>query len=196
MIDIATQEILKVVDVGLQNSNLWELRILDPFIDPNLKYKIQSATLPFLGFETETRKTGTKHFTNYTSEDEFTITFLETTNFDVFHFLNDWKELIYDSKKRVFKANGYLHAKDLEIFFQKDETIKFIGPINAHLRHSTQGFHFKRTLFKNVSSWDLNYTSNDPLIITATFICDTITPVNAEFVNLPTRKELVQNIFK
>ena len=71
------------------------------------------------------------------------------------------------------------------------EPSRFFGPINAHYRHSTKGFRFQRTLLKKITDWNLNYTTTDPLTITATFSCDTITPMDAEFAsfgNLQSKK--------
>ena len=196
MIDNGIQEILRATDQALQNSNLWELQILPSVSTPSsapttssainqfidIKYRVQSVSLPFLGFETQTRKTGTKHYTNYIPEGEFSITFLENTNFDTFNFLDGWRNQIYDPIRRVFRANGSTQVKDMQLVFQKDTVVRLIGPLNTYYRHTTKGFHFRRTLLKTISNLDLNYTGNDPLIFTASFECDTISSVISDLI--------------
>ena len=63
-------ELINIAGLNLQNANLWELY---EERQPAIKYRVKSVTLPFLSLETFTRKTGTKHYSDFVPEGEFDI---------------------------------------------------------------------------------------------------------------------------
>ena len=79
--------------LSLQNPNLWEFYILDA--PTNLKFLVTDISLAFEKLETETRNTGTKHYTGFTPMGDFSVTCRETTSFDIHNYLTEWKNNIY-----------------------------------------------------------------------------------------------------
>jgi len=183
-------EIRNVTNVGLQNSNLWEL-VIQGY--EKVKYKVQSVTLPFLKLNTETRKIGTKHYISYTPEEDFNISFLETTEFEVLNFLQNWKDDIFDKEKRVFNVGDF--SKTFILRFQVDTVTRFFGPFMSSSRDNNKAFQLNKVKLKSVENFDLNYTSTDPLIITASFTCDKIVELPPGQANFTSIRQTIETVF-
>ena len=168
---IVNNELLKIAGLNLQNANLWELYEEK---QSEIKYRVKSITLPFLSLETFTRKTGTKHYSDYTPEGEFDISVYELDNFSTYDYLKKWLDEVYDPDTKVFNAGVGVGIRNLILAFQVDD----IYSVNAKMVHGervyNKSFKFERTKIKKISPIDLNYEGTDPLILTATFIADKI----------------------
>jgi len=159
--------------LSLQNPNLWEFYIIDA--PTNLKFLITDITLPFEKLETETRNTGSKHYTGFTPVGDFSITFRETTDFDVQNYLTEWKNSIYDPIRKVFNV-GPGKYKTAILAFEKPF---FIANIYSKV------FQFNKLKIKGVDDLSLNYTGQDSLTISATFTADEI--VEGSISNISTQ---------
>ena len=149
--------------LSLQNPNLWEFYITDAPSD--MKFLVTEVALPFEKLETETRNTGTKHYTGFTPIEDFTITFRETTGFTVFNYLKAWMNEIYDPIQRVFISG---------VDANRIGTIAFEKPVFLFHAYS-KIFTFNKLKIKGIGDQSLNYTTQDSLTITATFTVDEIT---------------------
>ena len=103
-----------------QYNNLWEFAIVPDILSTGLsavgpvdigraikmRLLAQSLTIPFLGFETEKRSTGTTHFSGYTPESSISVTFYETKDFTVLNYFENWRDTIYDQDRRVWKKGN------------------------------------------------------------------------------------------
>jgi hypothetical protein len=167
------QAIHGLLGLDFQNPNMWEFQFLSSAgteggdVDLSIfeTYRVVSTNIPFHKFESHTRKTGSKHYEDWTPEDDFSITFLETTDFKVLTTLNNWKEQIYDTQERVFNT-GDVRKFGLLTF-------------NDNAFQESLFITFYRMLFKGFNGLDLGYTAADALTITANFTCDYITIAKA-----------------
>lgn len=96
--------ITKIFEYEFLNPNLWDFFFLDNI---DLRYLVQSVSLPFIKLETETRNIGSKVLKSVTPEDGISITFYETSDFEVYQYMTDWMDEIFDKKKRKFQVPKY-----------------------------------------------------------------------------------------
>ena len=91
----------QISDMAFQPRTLWEF-----YLDskPEVRFRVQSTTLPFITFETDTRSAGTKHYTKYVPESNFDVTFFETTDFSTYDYMKEWMDEIFDPEERVFNV--------------------------------------------------------------------------------------------
>lgn len=163
---VSQQEAINgLLSLDFQNPNMWEFYFVPSTEGIDLSgiesYRITSTSIPLHHLTSHTRKTGSKHYDDWTPEGDFSITFLETTDFKITKILEEWKNQIYDPITRVFKTgenrkNGLLVLNDN----------KFVE--NLHIS-------FYRMLFMGFALPDLNYTATDAMSITANFTADRVT---------------------
>lgn len=167
-------------DYDLQLVNLWDFYFTD---FPNIKYRCQSVSTPFLTLETETRSTGTKHYTKATPEESFSATFLETTNFLTYAYFRSWMDSVYDQKERVFKS-GTGKFKDAVVALQttKETTNQFERNKKYEFLY-TKAWKLNRCLITSISDLDLNYTTGDNLIFTIEFTVDYVEEMDVSEVD-------------
>jgi len=159
--------------ISFQQSSMWEFYILEG--PPQLKLYITETSLPFKQLETETRSTGSKHYISVIPEGDFSITFRETTSWEVYNFLHTWFESVYDTRNKVFKT-GSDKFKTGIVAFEKT-TSPFTTSYN-------QSFQFNKLQIKGIEPISLNYSSSEPLEITASFVADEIVPASVSGVNV------------
>jgi len=177
------------------NPNLWEIIFTDVSLPVNIpllsnelsiKFLVSSTTLPFEKFGKEMRKTGTKHITSVEFVDEFSITFNETEDLEVYTFLKQWKDTIYDETFKTFK-HGAKHTKNAIFNIQKYSLLSDLratgalpsGAVNSFfasdLKYRTiKTFEFKNILLLGIEdlAWDYQGTGNKQ--ITANFSVDEV----------------------
>ncbi len=168
-------ELAKIAGLELQNSNLWEVYEEK---QPEIKYRVKSISLPFLGLETITRKTGTKHYSEFTTEEDFDISLYETTDFATYNYLKKWMDEVYDPIKKVFNTGINIGIRNFILSFQHDAVYSRIGKNIVGERIYNKSFKFERVKIKKITPFDLNYEGSDPLSITATFIADRIIEID------------------
>jgi hypothetical protein len=154
----------KIAGIGFRNPNLWEFYFDD---DPDLRFLVKSTTLPFYTLETEIRDVGTKHYTDFAAEEEFSITFNETKDFEVYEYLKDWLESIYDRHTKKFKKGR--HYKDAILAFQNFTGGALAGLIVGRELEYVKAFKFDGLLIKKIEDWELGYEGVEGTTITATF---------------------------
>jgi hypothetical protein len=161
----------KVQGYDYWNPTLWEFAFLDSL---EMTFFIKSISLSFIQLQAETYNTGHKYITEYTPEEEFTIEFLETNDFKVMVYLNDWLDNIFDKRKRVFR-NGD-HTKTGQLRLEKFvANSPFVNALNVRAEYETvKSFGFKNMLLLGIDSIDLNYTEGEGKVITARFTADSI----------------------
>lgn len=158
-------DLLTLQSMSLQNPNMWEFYLADIGAPLFFKFLVTETTLPFERLTTESRNTGSKHYTGYMPIEEFSLTLRETTDFDVYNFFNDWKESVYDSTERVFKS-GPGKYKTAILAFQEAKL-----PLFATYN---KVFQFNRLQVKGLSDVSLNYETTDSLRVTVTFAVDEV----------------------
>jgi len=155
----------RLKSIDYQNPNMWEFYIDDPSAPPDLKFLVTEVSLPFEKLTTETRSTGTKHYMGFEAIGDFSITFRETVNFDIYDYFNKWKNLVYDPDKRVFRSGpgkfktGILAFQESKIFFS-----------TAY----NKVFQFNRLQIKGMEDIALNYETTDSLKVTVNFTADEV----------------------
>jgi len=161
----------KVQGYDYWNPTLWEFSFED---NPDIRFLVKTITLPFIQLQAETYNSGHKYLTEYTPEEEFTIEFLETKDFDVMDYLNEWFDSIFDKTWRTFKRgnhtkNGLLHLQG----FKNNAPI-----INAFNRlavyETVKAFDFKNMLILGIDDIDLDYESGEGKKISARFTADSV----------------------
>ena len=119
------QELTSVAKLAFQHSSLWELLIEGA---EDMKFRISSVSLPFIAFETQTRKTGSKHYIEYKPEEDFSITFRETSDFSTYDYFKDWQDQIFDYRTRVWKT-GSKGFRNFTLAFSRDYTLGVVSSI-------------------------------------------------------------------
>lgn len=181
------------------NSNLWEMTFTDdsdfstigiPGITAtDMRFLVVSTSLPFEKFEVSTRKTGSKHISEIMFVEEFSMTFNETENLDVFKYFSKWKEKIYDSKSKTFRSRVN-QTKNAVFSIQKFSILSDLriaagiipgGLLNASfasdLKYQTiASFEFKNVMFKGFEDLDWDYAGEGNKQITVNFSVDEIIP--------------------
>ena len=102
-------EILKAGDDFL--GNFWELDI-EGFSEA--KFRIESSSLPFTTFTTETLPNGEKYFTDYELVGDFSITIRERKDLKVLDFFKEWEE-------GFFKDGVFITQKDVKAGSSQDK---------------------------------------------------------------------------
>ena len=166
-------ELTNVVKLPLQHSSLWEL-IVDGA--PDLKFRVISVQLPFIQFETQTRKTGSKHYTEYKPEEDFTVTFYEVADFSTYEYFKDWQNDIFAFNARVWRT-GSAGIRNFTLAFSRDFTFGIVQSIVTGERRFNQAFRFERVKIKGIDTLDLNYDNGDPLQYSVNFIADRVIEV-------------------
>lgn len=161
----------KAFEKDYLNPNLWEFSFLD---NTDLQFLVKSITLPFISFAQETQNTGIKYITAYESESEFSITFIETKDMEVYDYLKEWEDSIFDKRKRVFRNGDHTRTGLFRI--QQFTGNQFLAnTINkvAYYR-TTKSFVFRNMMLLGVDPLDWDYTGTEGKQITARFIADTV----------------------
>lgn len=174
-------EIVQVSKLALQPKNLWEIVFTDA---PDIKYRVQNINLPFIGLETQTRKTGSKHYIEYKPEEDFNMTILETVDFAAYDYIIDWRNSIYDYQNRVWKT-GPAAFKTFTLAFQVNADYPVVTIVQRGRKERfpfpewkyNKAFRFERVLLKNINQLDLDYQNGDPLMWELTLTADRIVEV-------------------
>jgi hypothetical protein len=156
-----------------QNPNLWEFYITDG--PPDMKFYVTDTTLPFEKLETETRNTGSKHYTGFVPIEGFSITFREDTSFLIHDYFTAWKNDIYDPIEKVFKT-GPGKSKTAILAFQQCLT-PFTKTYN-------KVFQFNNLKIIGIDDKSLDYTTIDAMTLTVSFVADEVSPVNLSVAGL------------
>ncbi len=177
--------IRKIFDYEFLNPNLWDFFFLD---NVDLRYLVQNVSLPFIKFETETRNIGSKVLKSVTPEDSFSITFYETSDFDVYQYMTDWMDSIYDKKKRKFKVSkstasvppyisgneaskptGYVKTAVLNVY--KYNKLNIFTPATKEV---TKQWKFSNLMLTGIDQQDWDYEGTSGKQITCQFTVDSV----------------------
>jgi len=175
-------------NISFQNPNLWEFSIFsDLENNESLKYLVTDTTLPLKKFETETSTTGSKHYTKFVPEGEFSITFRETIRWDVYNFLKGWMDSVYNNETKTFISGNKKYKTGL-LFFERTLT-----PFNTVINKSFTMYHMQ---IKGISDISVNYENSGLLPITATFEADELRDNNIAqgFKDSSIETTLTQNV--
>lgn len=161
----------KAFDKDYLNPNLWEFSFID---NAEIQFLVKNITLPFISFTQQTQNTGIKYLEAYESESEFSITFLETKDMEVYDYLKEWQDTIFDKQRRVFK-NGD-HTKTGLFRIQQFTGNQFLA--NALKKVATyrtiKAFTFRNILLLGIDAIEWDYTGTEGKQISATFIADSV----------------------
>lgn len=178
--------IKKIFDYEFLNPNLWEFFFLD---NSDLQFLIQNVSLPFIKFETETRNIGSKVLKSVTPEDSFSMTFYETSDFDVYQFMTEWMDTIYDKKKRKFNVSkpsslppgtpsdagyqtppsGYVKTAVLSTY--KYNKLNIFTPAT---KEATKQWKFSNLMITGIDQQEWDYEGVDGKKITCQFTVDSV----------------------
>ncbi len=148
-----------------RNPNLWEFNFIDAL---HHIFYIKTISLPFIKLETETRSTGTKHYTKFVSEEEFKITFHETQDFQILHYLETWMDTVFSPFLKVFNIG--VHVKQASLRFMDYLPGASILPIPVPVRMYT----FNDILIKGIDNKELDYEKTEGDTISANFIAKSV----------------------
>src|SRR5208282_1365907 len=155
-----------LLGLDVQNPNMWEFQFssIDNDISTIEVYRAIDISIPFHHFDITTRKTGSKHYSEWDPEGPFSITFWETTDFKVLKALESWKEQVYSTETRTWglgdnTKNGLLTFGDNN--FQDNFYI-----------------YFYRMKIVGFDDFALNYTDQNGFTIKANFTADRVTVTN------------------
>jgi hypothetical protein len=105
--------------------------------------------------------------------DDFSVTFLETEDFNVTKYLEAWMDEIFDRRRKVFRSGN--HTRTATINFQQFlKTPPSFTPQADYRRVRT--YILQNVLLKSIDSKDLDYTSTEAFTMSATFGADEILP--------------------
>jgi len=116
-----TDELLKAGDDF--KANFWELAIEG---HSYAKYRIESTSLPFTTFTTESHPNGERYFSDYELPGEFSISIREAKNLDILEFFEKWE-------KGFFKDGCFIaQPSNVELGSEQDKvhrrvTLNLIG---------------------------------------------------------------------
>lgn len=169
--------ISKIFDYEFLNPNLWEF-----YFDDNLevRFLVQSVSLPFIKFETETRNIGSKVLKSVTPEDSFSITFLETATFDVYDYMSKWMDDIFDKDKRKFKTHStasptrYVKTAILSMFKYNKPNI-----FTPAYEEPTKSWKFSDLMLTGIEQMDWDYVGTDSKKIVCQFTVDSVDEIKA-----------------
>jgi len=135
-------ELLGMQDLQFQNKYYIQMEGL-------LKSAIlaKSINIPLEKLTTETTKYGEKHYIGFTPVETVTITFYETTLFEVYSYFKTWKDLIFNSTTKTFNVLA------LESLKYRSATI---------LMYSSSLTSFKRIYFDKLMILGINEITLDP----------------------------------
>lgn len=149
-------EIYQLLLQDLQLDNQWNVKLDDL---PNSTFMVKSINLPFEQLLTETKKYGQKFYTGFTPVETLTITFFENTRFEIYEYLNNWYDTIFDREKRVFKVLTNRNDK------YKNGTIAFYRPDTT----ITKTFALTDLQILGIDEITLDQESSEPLQWSAQF---------------------------
>lgn len=172
----------QVKNLDLQLPTLWYFETEDSQDAEKLSLYVQSTSLNFPSFEMQRNGNKSQYLTNYSKPTEFTMTFLEDTNFYITEWLEGWMNNIYDQNSSRFKRGD--HSKTGLLTFQKPRRFTFdptqlfpfpnvIGGIVNQYENNRQ-YKFEKMLILNIDSQDLDYTNTDKYTVSATFSAEKI----------------------
>jgi len=153
-------------EIKPRDPNLWEFHFLDA---PYFPFLIKSASLPFIKLETETRTTGSKHYTKYVSEEEFKITFHETKYFQILRYLETWMDTVFNPILKVFNIG--IHAKEAMLQFM--DYLPVVGGV-LPVPLPSKVYYFHSILIKGIDNFDIDYEKTEGQTISANFIAKSI----------------------
>ncbi|MFW6225379.1 MAG: hypothetical protein ACOC3V_00305 [bacterium] len=143
------------------NPNLWEFYFND-YTD--IRYYMESISVPFIAFTPEVRNTGTKHITGYTPENEFSITLHQDNEWKIFDYFYDWRKSIFDNKDKVFGNVNQVKTATFAIQELNDDN---------ELEYS-KAFEFENVLLLSITDFTLDYNQTENLKLTANLVADRV----------------------
>jgi len=167
--------------------NQWELEFLDyslvgfDFLDRKLKYLCQSVNLPTESFETNTggwdRR---KYIQSVGAFEDITVTFFETESFQITDWYNNWVDMFYDRKKKIFTT-----AETLSGSPKMDAELKFFTSVaGVNVRVPSKVYTLEGLLPKKFENITYTYTDGGEPLVTLSFSVDNVTNGDtAGFVN-------------
>ncbi len=174
--------IAKIFNYEFLNPNLWEFYFDD---NQEIRFMVQNTTLPFIKFETETRNMGSKVLKSVTPEDTFSITFNETSTFDVYEYMTKWMDAIFDKKERKFRVAspasnitaingvapqvGYVKTAVLSMFQYKKPNI-FVPAYES----PTKAWKFSNLMLVGIDTQTWDYEGTAAKQITCQFTVDSV----------------------
>lgn len=159
-----------------QLSNMWVLQMND---FPNFDFYIDSSNLPLPQLELETNNLNLITPGKKNNLSSFSITFIETVNFDGYNYFINWLQDVYDFNKQAYNVG--FHSK------KKIATIKFISS-EQNMSNKTssliqnQEFQLWGLMIKGISDIDLGNSDGDPIKFTVEMEAQKVT------LNIPSRK--------
>lgn len=164
--------ISKIFDYEFLNPNLWEFYFDD---NQDIRFLVQTTSLPFIKFETETRNIGSKVLKSVTPEDTFSITFNETADFEVFDYMSKWMDDIFDKKERKFRSStvenpkSYVKTAVLSMFKYKKDNI-----FTPAVEEPTKAWKFSNLMLIGIDQIDWDYEGIDSKKIICQFTVDSV----------------------
>lgn len=158
----------KFLTFEVQNPNLWEFFIA---YAPDIRYRVRSCSLPFIGFDTENQY----HY-HYPSErtliEDVSISFLEDTSFTMLKYFRAWRNEIYDENRKVFKIiptgkqdNG---KRNGILIYQKFQDVSVPYPVLG------RQYRLLGMFPKKVETIENTYDNTDPFLVTLNFSVDDV----------------------
>lgn len=170
----------KVRALNIQLPTLWYFEIPG---STELKYRVQSTTLSWPSLETQRNGARALYFSNYTEVEDFSVTFLETEDFLVTKWLEEWMDEIFDRRRKVFRNGNHTRRGLLSLqgFEHSPISLDSQAEVQASLSPQAQyrvnrSYVIEGMLLKSIGNKDLDYTSTEPYTVTATFAANTIRP--------------------
>jgi len=174
--------ISKIFDYDFLNPNLWDFYFED---NEDIRYQVKNVTLPFIKFETETRNMGSKVLKSVTPEETFSITFNETSTFNIYDYMSKWMDDIFDKNTRKFRVappasnvtavngvappTGYVKTAILSMFRYTKANI-FV-PASEE---PTKAWKFTNLMLIGIDNIDWDYEGTEGKQIVCQFTVDTV----------------------
>jgi len=154
------------------NPNLWSFWIND---NPDIQFLVKSVSLPFIKFETETRNQGSKVLKSVTPEESFSITFNETADLDVYNFMSEWMDNIFDKNNRKFRIHTYKspksYVKTANLTTFKYNKLNIFTPATTE---EVKGWKFSNLMITGIDNMDWDYEGTSNKTITCQFTVDSV----------------------
>jgi len=139
------------------NSSYWELKGLKK----EMSLRVKSISIPYTKLETKTANTGRRYIVGYAPEGEFSITFYDNEDYDIHTYLLNWRTSIFSNQNKYFTYSSTTRKTFWVYLYKFDKNGK---------KTKVKTYTFENTYILGISDIDLNYDSNSPREITATFI--------------------------
>lgn len=185
--------VLSVKDFQLQN--LWGLSFYGTspnyMLGPDFDFYVKETNIPLPQISVD--KTDFDLILPEGKEEigSYSITFIETVDFQGFKFFSDWLNNVYDFKKRVYKPKFHLQKKNATVKFLSLRHVGIPGVVPAMLPTANVVnlavptsfgvsvpniyFDLNGIMIKGIEDISLGDDAGDPLLLTVNFEIQSIT---------------------